>query len=167
VIPSARRGAGTSGPPNRFGRRALAGLCCGLLAAVAIGVAAGQNGVGSATRASAVAPNAPACANPGQTVERPTAVPANLLPAGTVLTSSENLGDGRTLVGGVVSKDFRAAVQFFVTELPKAGYVIGAGDAEMDEAEALFTGDGASGKWKVNGILNCPGAVTLALFVKR
>jgi hypothetical protein len=50
--------------------------------------------------------------------------------------------------------------------MPASGYRTGAGDAEMDEAEALFTGPGLRGKWKVNGIPNCPGAVTLALYVR-
>ncbi|HEV8602427.1 MAG TPA: hypothetical protein VGQ68_03425 [Gaiellaceae bacterium] len=90
-----------------------------------------------------------------------------MLPPQTVLTSVAQPVSGMTLVTGVVPSDFRSAVEFFVTKLPAAGYVNGAGDAEMDEAEALFTGEGVSGKWKVNGILNCPGAVTLALFVKR
>jgi len=149
-------------------RRALACLCCAALAAGALGVAAGHSGGGNRPEQEAVPPSSsPTCANAGKAVDRPVAVPANLLPPGTVLTSSKDLGDGRTLAGGIVPSDFRSAVQFFVTKLPAAGYVNGAGDAEMDEAEALFTGDGVSGKWKVNGILNCPGAVTLALLVKR
>lgn len=72
-----------------------------------------------------------------------------------------------TLVTGVVSHEFRDAVQFFVADMPKSGYRNGTGDAEMDEAEALFTGPGVRGKWKVNGILNGAGAVTLALYVRH
>ncbi len=48
-------------------------------------------------------------------------------------------------------------------KLPAAGYQLGAGDAEQAEAEALFLGESVRGKWKVNGILNCPDAVTLTL----
>jgi hypothetical protein len=147
-------------------RKVAAVLCCSALAAAAVGMAAGRSG-GNRLQKSVVRKASLPCANAGKTVDRPAAVPANLLPPGTVFTSSKDLGDGRTLVGGVVPSDFRSVVLFFVTKLPAAGYVNGAGDAEMDEAEALFTGDGVSGKWKVNGILNCPGAVTLALFVKR
>jgi hypothetical protein len=160
------REAGSGRPPRplRMGRRGLSLLCCGALAVTAVGVAAGRGGPSEKT---AALTSSPVCANVGKGVDRPAAVPANLLPSGTVLSSSKDLGDGRTLVGGIVPSDFRTAVLFFVTKLPAAGYVNGAGDAEMDEAEALFTGDGVSGKWKVNGILNCPGAVTLALFVKR
>jgi hypothetical protein len=35
----------------------------------------------------------------------------------------------------------------------------------MSEAEALFLGERVRGKWKVNGILDCPSAVTLTLLV--
>jgi hypothetical protein len=35
----------------------------------------------------------------------------------------------------------------------------------MDEAESFFRGAEMRGKWKVNGILNCPSAVTLTLLV--
>jgi hypothetical protein len=148
-------------------RRALASLCCAALAAVAVGVAAGRSGSENRPEREALpASGSPTCAHAGKAVDRPAAVPANVLPPGTVLTASKDLGSGRALVGGIVPTDFRTAVQFFVTELPAGGYVIGAGDAEMDEAEALFSGPGVRGKWKVNGILNCPQAVTLALFVK-
>jgi hypothetical protein len=72
-----------------------------------------------------------------------------------------------TLVAGVVPLEFRDAVQFFVADMPKSGYRNGTGDAEMDEAEAFFTGPGLEGKWKVNGILNCSAAVSLTLYVRR
>jgi hypothetical protein len=71
-----------------------------------------------------------------------------------------------TLVTGVISREFRNAVQYFIADMPQSGYRNGTGDAEMDEAEARFTGPGVRGKWKVNGILGCPGAVTLALYVR-
>jgi len=99
-------------------------------------------------------------------VARPAEVPAAVLPPQTALTSVAHPIAGMTLVTGVVSQDFRSAVGFFVTKMPAAGYRNGAGDAEMDEAEALFTGPNLHGKWKVNGILGCPEAVTFALYVR-
>ena len=71
-----------------------------------------------------------------------------------------------TLVTGVVPIGLRSAVEFYVTRLPAAGYENGRGDAELDEAEAVFSGRGVTGKWKVNAIPDCPNAVTLAVFVK-
>lgn len=94
-------------------------------------------------------------------------MPAELLPPGTVLTSSERRPEGQLLVSGVIPREFRKVVEFFVEELPAAGYKNGEGDAEQDEAESHFSGKGVTGKWKVNGILNCPDAVTLSLLVSR
>jgi hypothetical protein len=146
---------------------ALVSIClAALLIAGAVGIAVGKTGGGTGQNAQAAQPSSPICAQAGKSVARPEAVPAELLPPGTVLTSTKRLGDGRTVVGGVISRDFRTAVSFFVKSLPKAGYRNISGDAEMDEAESFFEGARLSGKWKVNGILNCQRAVTLALYVK-
>lgn len=127
----------------------------------AVGLAHAQSGGSGLKQAPAAAP---ACARAGAAIKRPGAVPAELLPRGTVLTSTRRSGRG-TLVFGVVPREFRQAVTFFVTKLPVAGYRNLSGDAEMDEAEAFFAGDGVRGKWRVNGIPSCPRAVTLALYV--
>jgi hypothetical protein len=140
--------------------------CSGALALGAVGIAAGQSGSGKGQKAEAPQAVSSVCGRTGKAVARPDALPAALLPTGTVLTSSKRAG-GRTVVGGVIPGDFRSAVAFFVQKLPTAGYRNIAGDAEMDEAEAFFAGDGLRGKWKVNGILGCSEAVTLALYVTR
>ncbi len=165
MVRIARRRAGGPSPPARFGRRALAVLCCAVPTAIAIGIAAGPSG-GHGSRASAAPLEALPCAGAGSAVARPAAVPAAVLPPQTVLTSVARPGPGITLVTGVIPLQFRSAVDFYVTTFRDAGYVNGAGDAEMDEAEALFTGPGVHGKWKVNGILGCPEAVRLSLFVR-
>ena len=54
--------------------------------------------------------------------------------------------------------EFKNAVSFFQSKLPAAGYKLLEGDAEMDEAESTFSGQGFQGKWKVNGILNLSGS---------
>jgi hypothetical protein len=94
-------------------------------------------------------------------------VPAAVLPPGTIVTSVRHPWSGTTMVNGVVARPFRSAVEFFVTKLPAAGYVNTTGDAEMDEAGSYFQGAEVLGKWKVNGILGCPEAVGLALFIRR
>ena len=165
MVRFAARGAGLPGSPPRIGRRAIAALCCVVLGSVAVGVAAGQSG-GSGARASGSPLSTPPCSHTSKAVARPAEVPAAVLPPETVLTSVAHPIGGMTLVTGVVPHEFRNAVQFFVTKLPAAGFRNGAGDAEMDEAEALFTGPNLHGKWKLNGILGCPEAVTLALYVR-
>jgi hypothetical protein len=79
--------------------------------------------------------------------------------------SSQRNERGVIVVGGVSPTKFKNAVAFFQRKLPSAGYKLLEGDAEMDEAESTFSGQGFQGKWKVNGILNCPGAVTLTIAV--
>jgi hypothetical protein len=156
---------GRSGPFSLLGRRTVAAIVCIALAAAVVGVAATRGGGSKATRTSK--PAAPACAHATASVDRPAAVPENLLPPGTALTSRMNLPEGQMLVTGVIPRQFRNAVDYYVNDLPAAGYQLGAGDAEMGEAEALFLGADISGKWKVNAIANCPNAVTLALLVGR
>jgi hypothetical protein len=159
------KGAGRSGPRLPIRRRVIAGLCCATLAVVAVSVAAGQSGKTSG-RASSPPPSTPACAQAGKAIARPAEVPAAVVPPETTLASVSHPAAGMTLVTGVVPLQFRSAVEFFVTKLPSAGFRNTVGDAEMDEAESRFAGPGMTGKWKVNGILGCPDAVTLALYVR-
>ena len=83
-----------------------------------------------------------------------------------MITSSGH-PSGAVTVDGVTPEEFRQAVAFFEREPPAAGFHLGEGDAEQGEAESFFSGRGYSGKWKVNGILNCPGAVTLTIAVRK
>jgi hypothetical protein len=157
-------GAGRRGSSTLLGRRSIAAAACLVVAAVAVGVAAGRGG-GRST--ATPRPTAPVCAHATTYVDRPDSVPAELLPKGTALTSRMNLPPRQTLVTGVIPLEFRNAVAFYVSELPRRGYQLGGGDAEMSEAEALFLGAMVRGKWKVNGIPNCPNAVLLSLLVRR
>lgn len=110
----------------------------------------------------------PACAEASKSITRPAAIPRDLpLPQGTVFTSASETRPGETLVTGIIPTAFRDAVAFFVERLPAAGYELGEGDSEQDEAESFFAGKGVTGKWKVNGILNCAQAVRLTLTVSR
>jgi hypothetical protein len=159
----ARKGAGPSGP--RLRRRVIAALSCATLGIIGVGVAAGQSGK-SNSRDSSTPLSTPACAHVGKAIARPSEVPAAVVPPETTLVSVSHPVDGMTLVTGVVPLQFRSAVEFFVTKLPAAGFRNTVGDAEMDEAESRFAGPGMTGKWKVNGLLGCPDAVTLALYIK-
>jgi hypothetical protein len=86
------------------------------------------------------------------------------LPPGTVVTSVE-VRSGTMILGGVVPADLKAATAYFVEALPAKGFPLGPGDSEAGESESLFTGHGYRGRWRLNGILDCPGAVTLTLIL--
>jgi hypothetical protein len=109
-------------------------------------------------------PSLPPCAGAGSPVALPPEFPSSFpLPPGTVITSNQRTERGAITVSGFAPMQFKDAVIFFQSKLPTAGYKPLEGDAEMDEAESTFSGHGYNGKWKVNGILNCPGAVTLGV----
>jgi hypothetical protein len=164
MIKHAQRGAASPGPSLLLtGRRMLASLGCALIAAVAVGIVVLHGGGSGTAEAARVA--APSCASAERGIAPPPEVPAAVLPPGTTVTSVKRPRAGMTLVQGVVASPFRSAVEFFVVKLPAAGYLNTTGDAEMDEAESFFRGAEMRGKWKVNGILNCPSAVTLTLLV--
>ena len=138
-----------------------------LLAAQLALVLAGCGGSKVPT-ASAPATGLPPCANAGPAVSVPSEFPNSFpLPPGTVITSSQRSQTGVIVVGGFIPMEFKKIVAFFQRELPAAGYQLLEGDAEMDEAESTFSGRGFRGKWKVNGILNCQGAVTLTIAVSK
>jgi hypothetical protein len=145
-------------------RNRLGGIGVGLaLAAGALGGCGGGDSDESSI-SGGPAPAVPACAQAGSTIPRPSDLPADFpLPPGTVITSSQNPHSGQLLIGGIIPADLRGAAVFFSDELPARGYELGLGDAEQGEAEAPFSGHGFRGKWKVNGILNCPNAVSLTL----
>jgi len=124
-------------------------------------------GCGGAREESGPAPDPPACAGAGTAIERPRGLPEDLpLPPGTVLRSQQRPFPGQLVVRGVVPASIEDAASFFVDELENAGYALGRGDAEPGEREALFTGHGFRGGWRVNAIPNCE-AVNLTLVVIR
>jgi hypothetical protein len=107
------------------------------------------------------APVLPSCAAP----DRSTALAVDVdlpLPPGTVLTSSESPFEGQIVVLGLVPADLQETASFFNDTLPDHGYRVGIGDAEGNESEAPFTGNGYRGKWRVNSIPDCA-AVRLTL----
>ena len=144
----------------------LASACCIPLAAAAVVIVAVHGGGSGNAEAAAPRVTAPACASAKRGVAPPPEISAAVLPPETVITAVTHPQHGMTLVSGVVARPFRSAVEFYVTSLPAAGFMNTAGDAEMDEAESLFTGPGVHGKWKVHGIPMCADAVRLALYVK-
>ena len=141
----------------------VAGISVALLSVMFTG------GCGSkAPPASTPAPSLPPCAKAGQAITLPAEFPPGFpLPPGTVITSSQRSDRGDIVIGGLIPLAFKDAVAFFQAKLPAAGYQLLEGDAEMDEAESTFLGQGFRGKWKINGILNCPGAVTLAISLSK
>ena len=113
-------------------------------------------------------PELPACAEVGPAISLPAEFPPNFpLPPGTVIHASRNTEEGVLIVDAVMPVSLQAAADFFLRELPTAGFLLGFGDSEFDEAESAFSGNGYDGHFKVHSILDCPGAVTLTLALTR
>jgi hypothetical protein len=108
----------------------------------------------------------PRCVHPGAPVARPAGLARLPLPAGSVLVA-RRVQYGYSIVRGYVPGAINPGRDFLVSRLPAAGYRLGAGDAEATEAEALFTGHGVRGKFKLNTITGCPGALTIQLAAKK
>ena len=69
----------------------------------------------------------------------PPIVPDDLpKPANATIDSADTAPDGVRIVKFTTPQSLREAVLFVVRELPKAGYVLGRGDAEAAEADAPF-----------------------------
>lgn len=134
-------------------------LCVTLVAVVLATTSCG----GGAASSNDAATTLPACARAGTAIELPDEMPADFpLPAGTRITSARRPFPGQVVVDGVVPLDLGAARAFFTERLPRAGYRVGRGDSEAGEVEALFTGDGVRGGWRVRRLPDCP-ALTLTL----
>jgi hypothetical protein len=83
----------------------------------------------------------PACPTPHKLkpTKWPTQVPADLpKPPGAKIQDSTTASDGVHIVKFGTQTSLRDSVLFVVNKLPKAGYVLGRGDAEAAEADAPF-----------------------------
>jgi hypothetical protein len=121
-----------------------------------------------ADSASEPIPELPACAEAGPAISLPAEFPSYFpLPPGTAIHASRNTEEGVLVIDGVVPADLQTAAAFFLRELPAAGFTLGFGDGELDEAESAFSGNGYQGQFKVHSILDCPGAVTLKLAITK
>jgi hypothetical protein len=99
------------------------------------------------------APDLPACAGARTS---PPDLPVDFpLPPGTGIVSSESPFESQLVVLGVVPGDLQDAASFFNETLADHGYQSGIGDAEGNESEAPFTGNGYRGRWRVNAIPDC------------
>lgn len=135
-------------------------VAIGTAIVVGIALAVPLAGCGGDERERAAAAGLPACAPVTQKSTLPPGwtVP---LPGGTVVSIVES-GAVRQIVG-FAPLSFPDAVRWFREDFTAKGYAPGAGDAEMDEAEADFRGHGVRGRWRVNAITGCAGATVVTI----
>ena len=116
--------------------------------------------------ANAAAPTLPPCAQAGPPVNLPPEFPQSFpLPPGTVITVSRR-AEPALVVQGFMPMELKDATRFFVQKLPAAGFQLGRGEAERNEAEARIGGNGVIGYFKLRSITDCPGALEFTIRVQ-
>jgi hypothetical protein len=83
----------------------------------------------------------PTCPTPAaqKPTRWPSAVPADMpKPPNATITDSTTTSDGVHITKFTTTASLRDAVLFVVGKFPKAGYILGRGDAEVSEADAPF-----------------------------
>jgi hypothetical protein len=109
-----------------------------------------------------------ACHRHERSIGRPGTLPASFpLADGTVLTAARRVPTGFAHVEGVQPLGVRDAAAFLLRELPRAGYVLGRGDSELNEADTGFRGHGVTGHVRVHALPGCSDAVLLVIDVVR
>lgn len=123
-------------------RRSVLGLACAAAALTACG--GGSDPQAGRTPPPAAVTTPPAvseCPSPDhpRRTQWPAKVPADLpKPPNAHIDQSLTASDGVHIVKFTTPTSLRESVLFVVNRLPKAGYVLGRGDAEASEADAPF-----------------------------
>ena len=118
----------------------------------------------TASGSAATGGEVPACAMFGTPVARPDAFPASIpLPDGTVIMEVTDQGEGKFVLHAAVPGGFRDTVTFLQTSFEEAGFRLFDDDAEQDEAEASYEGNGLTGRWRLRTIPDCPDALSFEI----
>ncbi len=157
---------------HRHRHRQLTGALrvAALLAVLPVAACGGQAGGGTTAAADSQpvvsTPSAPVpCgATTGLGLPRgwPEAVP---LPAGFVVTTTEQRSGNRMIATGRVPGDFHGVVDFFTSALPRAGFSQKDSQVDPADAESDFGGKGRQGRWTVRDAPDCPGQTQLSVLV--
>lgn len=89
------------------------------------------------------------------------------LPRGTKITSNKQQSGGTILTGAIPTDSLAATAQFFLTQVPKRGFKIRDSETEAPrDAEGEFQGKGYVGRWRLQAITGCRGAVRFQAFAQ-
>ena len=82
-------------------------------------------------------------------------------PKGTVITGTEDVPGGGLAVTAQVGSDFEEVLPFMQKDLEDAGFVANNGEAEKDDAEATWSGNGYAGSWAIRASDTCQGTTLM------
>jgi hypothetical protein len=107
------------------------------------------------------------CAKDAKAVQPPAGFPAAFpLPAGMIVTSSEDRGSGGLVVSGVTATAFKEVLKGLQTDLPAKGFTPKNGETEPHDAESDFSSADYDGRWAIRELSQC-GNQTLVSVVAR
>jgi hypothetical protein len=122
----------------------------------------------SSQGSSSSAPPLALCGRHPAAIAAPRELPSSYpIPKNAVLTAVHRVR-GVVVVQGLQPLGIKDAGRFIITALPRAGYRIGRGDSEYNEAETGFIGHGIVGHIKVHTLPGCARATRVVFgFVKN
>lgn len=155
----------------------MSGRTLGVIATLGLVACLGAacSGPGAATApspsAALVAPSGPAlpaCAGAGSPVAPPAGFPVTFpLPPGAVIVGGDAPAGGGTQIRFLAPIEVPAFGAFLEDELPAAGLSIGGGEAEADELESKFSGDGVEGLLSAREVSGCPGVLSVQVTIRQ
>jgi hypothetical protein len=137
---------------------------------VLAGCGSSSGGAGTAAPGPSASPTVSPCPAPSGagTPHWPAAVPKDLpKPAHATIEQSSTTGDGVHITRFRTPTSLRESVLFVVNRLPKAGYVLGRGDAEASEADAPFLHGDVRGLYRMLQAAPCATEWLLATVTSR
>ena len=136
-----------------------------LLATLGLSLLSACGGDSSSGEDPAAAISTPACMKGLSKVDIPSdgSFPKDWpLPPGTVVTETQQVPGGSGLaITAQVAADFEKVLPFMQHDLEDAGYVASQGEAEHDDAEAVWSGNGYAGTWAIRASDDCEGTTLL------
>lgn len=89
-------------------------------------------------------------------------------PPGTVVTGTQPVpGGGGLAVTAQVGSSFEEVLPFMQRDLEEAGFAATQGEAEHDDAEATWSGNGYAGTWAIKSSETCEGTTVLQVAAAR
>ena len=82
-------------------------------------------------------------------------------PPGTVVTDTQPVPGGGLAITAQVGSEFEEVLPFMQHDLEDAGFVATQGEAERDDAEATWSGNGYAGTWAIRASDTCEGTTLL------
>lgn len=82
-------------------------------------------------------------------------------PPDTVVTDAQEAPGGGLAVTAQVGSEFDEVLPFMQRDLEDAGFVATKGEAERDDAEAVWSGNGYAGTWAIKKSETCKGTTLL------